>query len=353
MMDDFFWATIGFIFLSAIVSAFIRARKRDDCLQLIDDHFVTLVMKNGSTVWGDLQVFGRGLQLRYLAPHRTRRGLIKKGYLLYQKEMGEVLAACRFTGQLSPQEAAERRRQIEKTFNPNLWGRLERGWRNAYNTLRDAFTKALGKVIGRVVAVSESKVLSAGQQDVEGVGKELLQAAGDAYEPMLEAHIGHPVVIELAPPGGGADRIEIGGYLAEYTEHFIALFNVEHDAGEPFEATVSLDDPTRGIPADIAVQVGESDIQLVNLGRDFLIVRSLRRDEGSIHRLGATLPAGADIRFARPESTFTVELRRAASVDLVCPRQHAIVRYMGPRADVPEAADAVIPVHEDESVHFP
>jgi len=352
-MDEFFWATIGFIFLSALVSAFIRARQRDDCLRLIDDHFVTLIMKDGTTVWGDLRVFGRGLQLRYLAPHRTRRGLIKKGYLLYQKEMGEVLAACRFTGQLSAEEAAERRRQIEKTFNPKLWGRIKRGWRNTYNTLRDAFTRALGKVIGRVVQVSDSKVLSEGQKDVEGVGKELLQAAGDAYEPMLEAHIGQPVVIELTPPGGGSDRVEIGGYLAEYTEHFIALFNVEHDAGEPFEATVSLDDPAAGAPVDVVVQVGEQDVKIVNRGHDFLIVRSLKRDGGPAQRLGATLPAGADIRFSKPEAQFTIELRRAASVDLVCPRQHATVRYMGPRADAPDTTNAVIPVHEDESVHFP
>ncbi len=351
-MDDFFWATIGFIFLSAIISAFIRARQRDECLRLIDDHFVTLVMKNGSTVWGDLRVFGRGLQLRYLSPHRTRRGLVKKGYLLYQKEMGEVLAICRFTGQLSPEEARERRTQIEETFNPGVWGRLKRGWRNTYNTLRDAFNRALGKVIGRVVETTQSKVLSAGQKDVEGVGKELLQAAGDAFEPMLEAHIGHPVVVELTPPGGGSDRIEIGGYLAEYTEHFVAIFNVEHEAGEPFEVTVDLDAPGEGVPADVVVQVGEHDVQLVNRGHDLLIVRHMRRDDGPARRLGATLPGGADIRFARPEARFTVELRRVASVDLVCPRQHATIRYMGPRADAADD-DGVTPVHEDESVHFP
>lgn len=351
-MDDFFWATIGFIFLSAIVSAFIRARQRDDCLRLVDDHFVTLVMKNGSTVWGDLRVFGRGLQLRYLAPHRTRRGLIKKGYLLYHQEMGEVLAACRFTGQLSPEEAVERARQIQATFNPGPWGQIRRGWRNTYNTLRDAFGRALTKVIGRFVATSESKVLTEGQKDVEGVGKELLQAAGDAYEPMLEAHIGHPVVVELTPPGGGFDRIEVGGYLAEYTEHFVAIFNVEHQAGEPFRVTVDVEKPGEGLPADVVVQVGPRDVQIVNRGHDFLIVRSLSRDGEPERRLGATLPYGADIRFGRPEKEFTVELRRVGSVDMVCPRQHATIRYMGPRADA-KGEEGVTPVHEDESVHFP
>lgn len=352
-MDEFFWATIGFIFLSATVSAFIRARQRDDCLKLIDDHFVTLVMKDGSTVWGDLRVFGRGLQLRYLSPHRTRRGLVKKGYLLYQKEMGDVLAACRFTGQLSPEEAAERKRQIERTFNPDFFGRLKRAWRNTYNTLRDAFNRALGKVIGRVVQAADSKVLTEGRKDVEGVGKEILLAAGDAYEPMLEAHIGHPVVVELTPPGGGDDRIEIGGYLAEYTEHFIALFNVEHQAEEPFEVTIELgEEPPTGVPPEVVVQVNEKDVQFVNRGHDFLIVRTLARDAEPPARLGATLPAGGNIRFARPEARFTVELRRVASVDLVCPRQHATVRYMGPRADDP-SSHGVTPVHEDESVQFP
>lgn len=353
-MDDLFWATIGFIFLSAIISAFIRARQRDECLRLMDDHFVTLVMTDGRTVWGDLRVFGRGLQLRYLSPHYTRRGRVKTGYLLYQKEMGQVLAACRFTGQLAPEEAADRQKQIERTFDPKPVRRLQRGWRNTYNTLRDAFNRALGQVIGRVVKASDSKVLAQNQKDVEGVGKELLQAVGDAYEPMLEAHIGRPVIVELTPPGGGSDRLEIAGYLAEYTEHFIAVFNVEHEAGEPFSVTVDVQNPGEGVPADVVIQVGEDHVQLVNRGHDFLIVRHLARDDEEPRRLGATLLPGGDIRFARPAQRFTLELRRVASVDMVCPRQHATIRYMGPRAVDVTAADAgVTPMHEDESVLFP
>lgn len=350
-MDELFWGTLGFIFLTAIVSAFIRARQRDACLKLLHDHLVTLVLTDGRTVWGDLRVFARGLQLAYSAPHRTRRGTIKSGYLLYHKELGQVLAICRYTGRLNPEEARERLDQIERTFNPNLWRRLVRGWRNVYATLRDAFGRAIGLVVGRVVKTSESQVLSQNTKDVEGVGKNLLDAAGEAYEPMLEHHIGQPIILELAPPGGGGERIEIDGYLAEYTEEFVAVFNVEHSAASAFELTIDPDTPPTELPDGIGVDIGERHIRVHNSGRDFLFIGALAHGDDPARDLGATLAPRAHLKLARPGAPFVLHCERVPSVDLVCPRAHATVRYMGPRVDA--RSDGIVPLQEDESVQFP
>lgn len=347
-MDELFWGTLGFIFLTAIVSAFIRARQRDACLALLHDHLVTLVLADGRAVWGDLRVFARGLQLAYSAPHRTRRGTIKSGYLLYHKELGQVLALCRYTGRLNPDEARERLDQIERTFNPNLWRRLVRGWRNVYATLRDAFGRALGMVVGKVVKTAESQVLTQHSKDVEGVGKNLLDAAGEAYEPMLEHHIGQPVILEATPAGGG-ERIEIDGYLAEYTEDFIAIFNVEHPAEPAFDLAVDPAAPPEAdaLPPGVGVELGERHLRLTNSGRDFLFVGALTPDGQKARMLGATLAPRAHLKVARPDGPVTLRLERVPSVDLVCPRAHATVRYMGPRVD--GRADGIVPLQDDET----
>lgn len=350
-MDNLFWGTLGFIFLTAIISAFIRARQRDECLRLVDDHTVTVTLTDGRTVWGDLRVFARGLQLTYAGPHRTRRGTLKSGYLLYHKEMANILAIARYTGRLTPDEQRARREQIERTFNPGLWGRFKRGWRNVYSTLREAFARALGLVVGRVIKSTDSQVLSQHHKDVEGVGKDVLEAAGEAYEPMLEAHLGQPVILELAPPGGGADRVEIDGYLAEYSEDFVAVFNVEHPAGEAIELTIDPSEASPTLPEGIELKTTAGHVELYNRGRDCVCVQSVARPGESPRQLGATLVRGAHVKFARPDTTFTVRLVRLARVDLVCPRAHATVRYMGPRVD--GRHDGIIPLQEDESVQFP
>lgn len=350
-MDTVFWATLGFIFLSTTISAFVRSRSRDECLRLLHDHKVTLVMTDGGTVWGDLRVFSKGLQLRYSAPYRTRRGLVKSGYLLYHQEMGSVLALCRFTGGLNPEEARARQQQIDATFNPNTLRRMLRWWRNTLDTLRDAFTRAFSHALGQVTAKSGSAVLAANKKDVEGVGKTVLSVVGHAYEPILEEHIGQPVILELAPTKGGTERMEISGYLAEYTENFVALFNVEHEPGEMFTLVIEDDMPPEGVPEGVELVVGPTEVKVINRSYEILVVQSLMIGGDARRTLGASLVPGANLRFARPEGDAHLEMQWIAAADLVCPRMHATIRYKGPSLDA--VADGIVPLHEDESVFFP
>lgn len=352
MVDDIFWATIGIIFVTAIVSAFVRMRQRDDCLNLLHDHHVTLVMTAGRAVWGDLRVHSQGLELRYAAAHRSRAGLLKTGYLLYQPEMGGLLAVCRYVGELTPDERAERDRQIAATFQPNLWRRTVRGWRNTFNTLSDAFGRALSAVIGQVSKGSSSKALQSQQKVVEGTGQELLSTVGNAFEPMLEAHIGKPVVLELKVPGAPDERVEIDGYLADYTQHFIAVFNVRHDDEAPVEARIGADGAVEA-PDSVSLVVDDHHVTVTNRTLAALFVEGVEDANGRMHRLGATLPRGCSLRFARRDGTSLLHGRGVSGIDLVCPRQHATIRYAGADGDVPENHDALPPDHEDERASFP
>src|SRR5262249_21137780 len=75
----------------------------------------------------------------------------------------------------------------------------------------------------------------------------LLGRFANAYEPLLEQYIGQPVILDVADPIDPNNKtVEYTGYLADYTQQYIAVFNVEHKIGEAM--VVSLPDTDEGPP---------------------------------------------------------------------------------------------------------
>ena len=104
---------------------------------------------------------------------------------------------------------------------------------------------------------------------VEKIGKTLLGAAGNAYEPMLERHIGKPVVLELASPADpNTHTIELSGYLAEYSDKYLALFNVEQPIGRTFVLSATEPSETEGL----RIEIDEHGFVLTNLDEVPLVV---------------------------------------------------------------------------------
>jgi hypothetical protein len=351
-MNDVLWASIGLIFLTAVVSAVVRLRSRDKCLKLLRGQRVTLEMVTGRTIWGDAEIYGRGMRVEYPAAHRTPSGLVKSAYLLYEEELADLLAVARIEGALSEGQRAERLDQIDATFDP---GPLRRSWRvlrNIVNTLNDAIMRALELVVGQVAKQSGSSLLAARQKEVASAGGTVLGAVGNAYEPMLEALIGQPVVLELASPADPTRKtIELSGYLAEYSTRFVAVFNVDHDPTEAMTIAVAADGSVDA-PVGIEVELDERAVVVRHTGGAPLRLVSLVRD--SAHKpLDILLLPGAYARMVRPDGAFQLRTERQPRLDLVCPRQYAVVRHAS-RIRPPREFDEVGEiVHEDERVAFP
>lgn len=383
----FLW-TLLFIFLSAIVGAIISQRRRDRCLRMLDDYHVTLAMDSGRVIWGDLRVFPNGLRLQYDAAYRTAGGLIKSGYLLYGPEMGKLLAICRYVGNLTNDERVKRHRQVMRRFKPGSLRRLWRSIRNLFSTVRDAFNQALSAFIGQVAKTSGSKVVATQKGEMEKLGKSLLGVVGKAYEPMLEQLIGKPIVLELASPNDpDTENIEIAGYLAEYSDKYLAIFSITHDAVESFELAVpdqrpdepeaSTEEPadeqaageeaadgaattdgqsTDATPDDnrgVHITVAEYELVVENRREVPLIIDELCSDTGKTRTLGIVLTNAASARLPRIEGALTIRCSRVQEIDLVCPRAHAVVRYAS-LDEIPEnESDRLPPAHEDRKVWFP
>lgn len=346
--DTIFWLTVLLIFLTAIVSAVVRLRLRDKCLRLFDDYHVTYLTTTGQTLWGDLDVFSLGLELRFDAPYTTRRGLVKNSALIYQPELANCRAICRVVSGLTAAERDTRRAQIERGFNPN---RFRRGWRwtyNLFNTIRDAFSKSFSALIGQIAKANPSSlVLNSQRGNVDQLGQTLISAVPNAYEPMLEKHIGRPVIMELANPADPAKRpLEFPGYLAEYSDRFVSVFNVEHTPLESFELRVT--EPLARPGVKVAVE--DTQITLTCDGPDALLVKGFTAGElrGDLE---VVLLNGASVPLPRPAGQpVDVRLERTLRLDLTCPRTQANIRFGGePLRPRRENWFGVAPEHEIES----
>jgi len=363
-----FYITLTFIFLTAIITTVATKWTRDKCLKFLHGYHVTLERARGQTIWGRLKVFSTGVEVVYDDPYVDARGRKKTSFLVYQHEMDlQVLSALRYHDELSPEQQKARLKQIHTTFNPNYLRRTWRGIRNFVNTLRDAFNAAIGAIVGQYQRMNPaSAVLSTQAGSVTQIGQTLVgKFAANAYEPLLEQYIGQAVILDVADPiNPNNATVEYTGYLADYTQGFIAVFNVEHKCSSSFEVTlpdVESGDklpplpgpPPPGAPPpvlpppmkveqELAIRVDGLRLKIQNLRHEPVVVRRLERSGFEPLVFGMTIPPNGTLDLpARDARGAKLILDAARCMDVVAPRKYAIVRHAGELVDRKGLIDAL------------
>lgn len=324
LLDNGLALTILFIFISAIVGVVLNVRRRDKCLKLLDDYHVSYLTTAGKALWGDLKVYSQGIELSFDAPYTTRSGLVKSSALIYPEQLANCLAICRVASALTEREARQRRRQVRRSFQPGVVRRCLRWFRNMLATLRDAFSKAMSAIIGALIRARPGTPVADQQGQIDQIGQTVLGAAGNAYEPMLEAHIGKPVILKVTrKTEDHEDILELPGYLVDYTQHYVAVFNVEHGGGRVAEHVIT--DPVSGEGYSITPD-GE-DVTIINTGNDPVIVEAFG-GAASRSQLGLPLLPGTRVTLRREAGEpAAVKLRLTRRIDVVCPRQLAVIHF--------------------------
>ncbi len=348
-VDDLVWLAVLFIFLAAIASVFVRRLRKDKCLALLNDHHVTYLNEAGKPLWGDLRVSSQGLQLVYDAPYTTSRGLVKTSCLLYPGELSGCVAICRSVRGLTDQELEQREFQVQRSFDPDLSRRLLRRMRNLVNVVRDAISKTIGLFVGALSrGRAMAEVVQSQRGEVDELGKTLIGLVANAYEPMLERHIGRPVVLELKnPDAADAPTSEFPGYLVDYTEDFVAIFSVDQEPEERIELETSQSIEREGL----ALELSEKRVRLTCTGSDALVVQRLG-SVGTMRDLGVTLIPGCTLDVPRRHGkAVRLEGERTRRIDLVCPRSRALVRFASaPGAERRDDWSGVAPESEESEL---
>ena len=352
---DIFYLTLLFIFVTAIVTTVVTKRARDKCLKFFRGYPVTLERLRGQTIWGRLKVFSSGVEVLYDHPVVDAQGHKKTSFLIYGQEMdAQVLSLFRYHDALDDPMQRRRLAQIERTFNPGPMRRLWRGVRNFVNTLRDAFNAAIGAAVGQYQRMNPASVVLASQgQSVTAIGQTLLGRFANAYEPLLEQYIGQPVILEAADPlDPNNATVQYAGYLADYTQQFVALLNVAHETAE--EIVLSLPDVAEGerlpplpgppppggpplqLPPPIkqddgfAIRIDGSRVQIQNTRREAAVVRRLERGGFEPLSLAVMIPSNGTVELpARDARGGNLILQIVRYLDVIAPRKYATVRHAG------------------------
>ena len=349
------YVSLIFIFLTAIVTTVVTKWSRDKCLKFLDGYHVTLERSRGQSSWGRLRVFSSGIEIVYDSPYIDALGRKKTSYLIYQHELEQqILSALRYHAELDEPAQRARRMQAHRTFNPGPLKRAWRGVRNFVNTLRDAFNNAIGAVVGQYQRMNPtSAVIGAQAGSVTNIGQTLLGKFANAYEPLLEQYIGQPVILDVADPlNPNNATVQYTGYLADYTQNFIAIFNVEHPRMQ--EIVLELPDIERGealppippppppggtpimLPPPITAQQGLNvridglRMKIQNTRNEPVVVRRLEREGFEPIVFGTVIPGNAFLdlpaRDARGAKLFIDVIQ---CLDVVAPRKFATIRHAG------------------------
>ncbi len=221
LLENVLAITIFFIFIAALLGAYLRSKSRDNCLKDFHGYQVSVQPKNGEIFEGRLLVFSTGFEVVYPAQYDNPEGNTESSSLLYKNEYENIHSLLRHHDQLTPGNKKKRLRQVRQTYQPSLARWMWRRLRNAFNIFRDAIAQSLEAVFGS--AKKSSALMSSQGGQISGMGRGLIGHFGNAYDPILERLVGKWVLVEVNSEGG---TIEYPGILKEYTKDFLEVLCV-------------------------------------------------------------------------------------------------------------------------------
>src|SRR5690606_22043752 len=135
---------------------------------------------------------------------------------------------------------------------------------------------------------------------------------------------GKPVILELATPNTPDKRpIQIPGYLADYSDRFVAAFNVDHTPVKVVHLTVT--EPVE--TPDYKITLDPNHVFFTSAGHDLLIVRSIELGNQKPDLVSVLLP-GTTLRMStRGKLPMKIELAITRKIDIICPRAMGKVKF--------------------------
>lgn len=218
------WAPIALLILSAIINAIVQHHRRDPCLLFLHQKPVLILNKFKKEYTGDLNVFSNSLEVVHSHPTHTAEPNSKLTSLLYSKNIADI--EYLFSPAPKPESPHYEawKKSILKISTPPPFSKFLRMVRNGFNILRDAFSQAIGMLIGSAKQKTQSlSQINTLENRTSEVSQTLLSTIPNAYEPILELYIGAEVSVEKVY----ADNriVEYQGIFEEYTIDFLLIRN--------------------------------------------------------------------------------------------------------------------------------
>lgn len=234
-MIDSFTITIVFIILATLVAALIRGRNKDKCLKDFASNVITLEQTSGKILKGTLRLENTGLELIYPSKTKNKNGNEEASYILYKHEYPNIQAIILYHSALTELGKKKRQKELKKIYHPSLLRRLKRKIKNIFKTIKDSIMEVFNLLIMQAKKTpSAGSLLGSQDKYVSQMKQDLFNSVSTSFEPLLEKHIGHKVVLEMIKE----DKIlKYVGILKDYTAEFIEMMDVDYplEQEQPFQ----------------------------------------------------------------------------------------------------------------------
>jgi small nuclear ribonucleoprotein (snRNP)-like protein len=220
-MDNILLATILIIFFTALFTKMFQSFDR--VLKSLKKYHVSILRNDNKKLWGVVEIFANGIKLNFSKPFKSSGGSWVDSYIFYQADIDSLTAIFRYHDELSPKNKIRRLKQVKKVTSPSRMVRLLRIFRNFISNFQEAFAETLGVFLNKFKS-NAAELLKHNEKHLKQFGASAIGAAGKEYDQILEKHINNKVVVSL---NDGTQRTEYTGYLAEYSNQWLALLNCE------------------------------------------------------------------------------------------------------------------------------
>jgi hypothetical protein len=342
-MDWSLLITIALIFAASLGGAYVRSTRRDPCLKSFHDFHTTLERTNGKLVWGVMRLEPTGMEFSYSNTVQDENH-IEASYLLYAAEYDEIQALYRYADNLSEQGRQKRAADLRRSFHPNPLRRLLRRMRNFLYTATDSLNEVLNLLLGRAQKVGGRYLTDGGSAALGRLGGKVLGQVGGVYDPLLERHIGHRVVIEVLE---GDEVHEHVGIFKNYSADFIEVLDVQYPEHQVIEPS-NQDDAGR-----MQISIEGEILRVANQDIRPILIQSIEAVEQTQH-IDAVVDCGETIELHPPGPAANVRLhvRRVRELDMILPRSRCVVRHRAEQGQQETLTESVLALIFDVGLTF-
>lgn len=334
MINSPLLVTLAVLLAGALISGYLKGRRKDRCLNAFAGYHITLERVDGRLVWGELVLHSTGLELIYRSDVQDEYH-IETSYIMYKDEFPQMQALYRYCDQMGGEQWERRQRELETSFHPTLLRRLERRARNFLNLVSDSLSQAIGILVGQIQ--SSTQAMSAGSEEyLSGLGANIIGYVGTKYDPLLERYVGTKVVVEVTE---GDMVYEHVGILKDYTADYLEILDVHY----PSQTALRMDeDEDCREEQNLRLRREGATLFVTNLGETSLFLQELRIVD-EVKPLHAVLDRDDEIELHLPEDVLMADVELRAQVirrlDWILPRSHALIRHKAERYDPDQVFD--------------
>lgn len=300
--------TIIIIFTSTFIAGYVKSKIKDRCLKDFNKFPIIVLLKNGKTIWGRMDLESTGIILDYPRPHENPTHN-EKAFILYKAEYATLFGVFRPISDLD--ETEKKARELKSlVFKSGLLVSIRRGIRNFLAAVRDAVLETFSVFLGRIAP--KSSILSSNQKYVKIMGESFVNYVGNSYDPLLEKLIGKKIVYEVFRDDHWN---EYTGILRNYTKDFLEIISTRF----PLELTLPLP-KSNAEHLSIVISTKGKFAEILNARINPI---SVLLDDTTLE-----IKPSDSIKLEKTKLNGSVKILLEEEMDVAFPRSEAIVRHI-------------------------